>query len=138
MIKIVVDTNVLVSGLLNDTGAPAKLILRWLQGQFDLIISKLTFEEYEYVLARLSQVNQDKVSELLDEVRASALQVMIHSELRVCKDPQDDKFLETAIVGDADFLVTKNLKHFPAKSFQNVRIVKISTILSELEKLYPE
>jgi predicted nucleic acid-binding protein len=71
-------------------------------------------------------------------VWASALQVVIPGELRVCRDPQDDKFLKTAIAGNVNFLEIKNLKHFPAKSFQNVCIVKISTILSVLEKLYHE
>jgi predicted nucleic acid-binding protein len=46
--------------------------------------------------------------------------------------------LETAIVGKADYLVTKNTKHFPQKSYQRIRIVKISAFLKELEKHFPD
>ncbi len=136
--RAVVDTNVFVSGLLNGTGAPAKLILRWLKGQFDLVISEETLREYEYILMNLEIIDSDKASQLLAEVRASAAVVTIPGQLQACKDPDDDKFLETAVVGNADFLVTKNIKHFPFKSFQNVRIVKVSKFLTELEKQYPQ
>jgi predicted nucleic acid-binding protein len=63
--------------------------------------------------------------------------IQITDTLHVCKDPDDDKFLETAIAGGADFLVTKNLKHFPRKSYQGVRIVNVATFLKELEKVFP-
>lgn len=138
MIKVVVDTNIFVSGLLNDSGAPAKLIVRWLQGQFDLMISEQTLQEHEYVLTHLPQIEQDKAVAFLDTLRTSAIAVEIPDALQVCKDPHDDKFLETAVIGEAEFFVTKNLKHFPAKSFQNVRIVTIAKFLSELEKPFSE
>jgi len=74
---------------------------------------------------------------LLTELRAFSRQVEIDGALHVCKDPDDDKFLETAVIGGADFLVTKNLKHFPHKSYGNVRIVNVATFLKELEKIFP-
>ncbi len=45
----------------------------------------------------------------------------------MCKDPDDNKFLETALVGRAEFLVTKNLKHFPKKKYEDGRIVSVAT-----------
>jgi putative PIN family toxin of toxin-antitoxin system len=138
MIKAVVDTNVFVSGLLSDTGASAKLILRWLKGQFDLVISQETLQEYEYVLSHIEGIDPEKAFLLLAEVGASAVVVTIPNQLKICKDPDDDKFLESAVVGNVDFLVTKNIKHFPFKSFQNIRIVTISKFLTELETQYPE
>ena len=109
MIKTVVDTNVLVSGLLNSTGAPAKLILRWLKGQFDLVISEPTMQEHEYVFRHLPEVDQDKAAELLEQLRSSAIRVTIPNELRACK-------------------------HFPAKAYESVRIVTVSKFLTVLEK----
>lgn len=138
MIKAVVDTNVFVAGLLNSTGAPAKLILRWLKGQFDLVISEQTMQEHEYVFRYLVEVEQDKASELLTELQTSALRVIIPEQLQVCKDADDDKFLETAVIGAADFLVTKNTKHFPAKQYQSVRIVSVSKFLDFIEKQFPD
>ncbi len=136
--KAVVDTNVFVSGLLNSTGAPAKLILRWLKGQFDLVISEQTMQEHEYVFRHLQEVDQEKAAELLKELRSSALRVAISKRLHVCKDPDDDKFLETALNSSAEFLVTKNIKHFPAKAYKTARIVTVSKFLDLVEKQYPE
>lgn len=52
-------------------------------------------------------------------------------------NPYDDKFLETAVAGGADFLITKNFKHFPLKSYEGVRFVNVATFLKELEKIFP-
>lgn len=137
MIRAVIDTNVLVSGLLNDSGAPAKLILRWLKGQFDLLIADEIVDEYIYVLRHMPEVETDKVDDLLNELSVSGIGVQIHGALKVCTDSDDDKFLESAVAGHAGFLVTKNTKHFPKKIYQGVRIVKVSTFLKELEKQFP-
>ncbi|MFQ5637133.1 MAG: putative toxin-antitoxin system toxin component, PIN family [bacterium] len=55
-------------------------------------------------------------------------------KLNVCKDPSDNIFLETATAGNAKYLVTKNIKHFPFKLYQDVEIVRVSKFLSHLEK----
>jgi putative PIN family toxin of toxin-antitoxin system len=137
MIKAVVDTNVFLAGLLNASGAPAKLILRWLLGQFDLVISDQVVEEYTYVLRNQDGVEQDKVTNLLEELNSSAISVKIDGTLKACKDPDDNKFLETASQGQAGYLVTKNTKHFPKKAYQSIRIVKLSTFLKAVEKEFP-
>jgi putative PIN family toxin of toxin-antitoxin system len=124
--------------LLNTSGAPAKLILRWFKAQFEALISEQITEEYEYILRHLENVDQTKVAEVFDELNKSGVKVVIPCTLKVCKDPDDDKFLETAVVGQADYLVTKNTKHFPHKSYQGIRIIKISTFLKELEKQFPD
>lgn len=138
MINTVVDTNIFVSGLLNASGAPAKLILRWLKGQFDILISTEILEDYKYVLFHLPEIEQNKVTNLLDELLASAINVNIPGILKACKDSDDDKFLETAVAGNADYLVTKNIKHFPYKTYQGVQIVKISKFLKVLEHAFPD
>lgn len=69
MIKAVVDTNVFVSGLLNASGAPAKLILYWIQGQFDIVFYKQILAEYSYVLHHIPGIHKDKVTTLLNEVK---------------------------------------------------------------------
>lgn len=135
--KAVVDTNVFVSGMLNASGAPAKIILRWLKGQFELVVSQPTMQEHEYVFRHLEEVDQEQATELLRDLNASALLVEIPERLHVCKDPDDDKFLETALVGGAAFLVTKNTKHFPRKVYEGVRIVTVSKFLDVIESQFP-
>lgn len=133
----VLDTNILLAALLNPLGAPAKIRQRWRRQQFDLLISDATLEEYTDVLLHSPAISVSEVTELLNELKIFSQYIKINCTLHVCKDPDDDIFLETAVNGGADFLVTKNLKHFPHKSYSGVRIVKVSTFLKAIEKLFP-
>jgi putative PIN family toxin of toxin-antitoxin system len=131
---VVLDTNIFVSALLNPYGAPAKIRQHWQQRQFEVLVSNPILNEYFAVLSRAPTIPEIDVILLLTELRAFAHHVKIGGTLQACKDRDDDKFLETAVEGGADFLVTKNLKHFPRESYQGVRIVNVSTFLKELEK----
>jgi putative PIN family toxin of toxin-antitoxin system len=57
-IKTVLDTNILVSGLANQSGAPAKVIDRWLEGQFVVLSSKPIFDEYSRILLNSYVINR--------------------------------------------------------------------------------
>lgn len=134
---MVIDTNVVFAGLANLKGAPFKIFQRFFRGQFDWINSQQILDEYQGVLSLSQKMSPTSVHIFLHLLRKRSILVQITGDLQVCRDPDDDKFLETAIVGGADFLVTKNLRHFPRKSYQGVRIVNVTTLLKELEKLYP-
>ncbi len=134
IIKTVVDTNILVSGLGNPSGAPAKLLFRWSGAQFILLFSEPILEEYSRILLNHPKVPREKARTFLKELAEAAQNVPISETLNVCKDPSDNVFLETAIDGEAEYLVTKNIKHFPFKRYQEVEIVRVSKFLSRLEK----
>jgi putative PIN family toxin of toxin-antitoxin system len=134
---VVLDTNVFMAALLNPSGAPAKIRQRWRQQQFEVLVSAPIVQEYANVLFRAPTISAIDVTILLTELRTFARRIEISGALRVCKDPDDNKFWETAVTGGADFLVTKNLKHFPRKSHDGVRIVNVATFLKELEKIFP-
>lgn len=133
----VIDTNIFMAALLNPSGAPAKIRRRWRQRQFEILISEAVLEEYVDVFTHAPAIALIDAQFLIDEIEASLRRVGIKGTLQVCKDPDDDIFLETAVVGGADFLVTKNLKHFPRQSYEGVRIVNVATFLQELEKTFP-
>jgi putative PIN family toxin of toxin-antitoxin system len=132
--KAVLDTNILVPGLGNPSGAPAKLLDRWFDGQFVLLTSKPIFEEYSRILLNHPIVPRDKAEVFLNGLAELAQVISISEKLNVCKDPSDNIFLETAATGNAKYLVTKNIKHFPFKRYQEVEIVRVSKFLSQLEK----
>jgi len=133
---VVIDTNIFLAALLNSSGAPAKIRRRWQQRQFEILISDDILDEYSDVLSNAPNISSIEVMLLLAELTIFARRVEISRTLHVCIDPEDDKFLETAVVGKADVLVTKNLKHFPRKSYGDVRIVKVVKFLEELEKRF--
>jgi predicted nucleic acid-binding protein len=79
-------------------------------------------------------VPREKAGAFLSELEELAHCVSITGKLNACKDPSDNVFLETAVDGNAEYLVTKNIKHFPFKRYQQVEIVRVSKFLSRLEK----
>jgi putative PIN family toxin of toxin-antitoxin system len=136
-LKAVIDTNVVLAGLANRKGAAFKILIRYVMQQFEWINSQPTLNEYQSVLSLSQKVPAARQQAFLRLIKKHSMLVQITGGLQVCKDPDDDKFLETAVTGGVDFLVTKNLNHFPRKSYQGVRIVKVAEFLTELEKVFP-
>ena len=137
MIRTVIDTNVFVAGLINDTGAPAKIINYWEERAFDLLISESILTEYQNLLLNLNKVPTIKAREILQIIAQLAIQIDIRENYSVCKDVSDNKFIDCAVNGEADYLITKNLKHFP-KDFRGVRVITVGDFLDVIEKYYFE
>lgn len=81
-----------------------------------------------------SSASGDVVAATLQAIREKSLWVRPAESVRVCPDPDDDVFLECARAAQANYLVTGNLKHFPA-SWADIRIVTprwfLDTFLAE-------
>jgi len=104
----VVDTNTLVSHLLLPHSIPAQAVRKALQCG-DLLVSHDTLDELAAVLARpkfdryLSAVDRRRFFHLLSRV---AIQIEVLRPVVACRDPKDDKFLEVAVNGRADAILT--------------------------------
>jgi len=75
-VRAVLDTNVLVSALLSRNGSPARLLSRWLAGEFELVVSELLLTELEPALGYAkvrTRVPADAAAELLDLLRTAAI-----------------------------------------------------------------
>lgn len=134
-LKLVIDTNIFVSGLINEKGASRKLLDHFLHGHIFLIVCSEIFEEYEYVLQNSAIIDQNEASQFIDILSETAIFCSISNILDICKDKSDNKFLEAAIESSVDYLVTKNIKHFPYKVYKNIKIVKVSKALTAIEKI---
>lgn len=138
MIRVVLDTNIVVSALLQPLGPPAQVFVLAIGGAIQLCISGEIYAEYEEVLSRPRfQRPEEVVAGTLQAIRDKSLWVRPTEAICVCSDPDDDIFLECAQAARADYLVTGNLKHFPA-SWGGTRIVSprdlLDLILSEGQK----
>lgn len=108
----VVDTNILVSGLLRRQGQPRRLLRAWYNGAFTLLVTPTLRAEYERVLAR----PRLRVRHGLDPAEATALLVLIDltgvlvtptlALPLTVRDPNDEMVLAAALGGAADYLVT--------------------------------
>jgi len=124
VIRVVLDTNVLISALLNAQGAPAQTFLTvLLDPGMQLIVSGDIYAEYERVIRRSRFKRSDaEIENALRQIRERGFWMRPTEKIRACSDPYDDIFLECAQAASAHFLVTGNRKHFPA-SWADTRIV---------------
>jgi uncharacterized protein len=118
-LRIVLDTNVLVSALLNPFSPPARILDLVLGGRIQLLLDDRIVDEYRRVLLRdrFGFARRDVANLLFFLAEESEMQLgepLPPSLAASLPDATDLAFLEVAISGSADALVTGNLRHFPA------------------------
>lgn len=122
--KVVVDTNVLVAGLLSPFGPPGEIVRMIASGALCVCIDARILTEYADVLGRPKfQLEAEQVQTLLEQIRMDGLSVAATPLENRLPDPTDEPFLETALAGDAACLITGNLKHFPATKRQGIPVL---------------
>ena len=128
--KIVLDTNVLISALLHPHSSSASVLKQILIGSVILLADERILLEYEEVVTR-PKFNFDKENALIicDFLRNQCQETFpAHIDVNL-PDKYDAPFIETALTGKADFIVTGNKKHFPAKSCKGIKIVSPTIFL---------
>ncbi len=123
--KIVLDTNVFVSGVFF-TGPPYKILNAWRSGKLKIVISTEILEEYirvgEELSSKYSGVNLRPAIELL-ALNATFVTASNFPE-QICRDADDDKFLSCAVSGKCDFIVSGDKHLLELKEYRGVKILK--------------
>ena len=129
--KIVLDTNVLVAGLLSPFGPCAEIVRMVSSGDLTLYFDARILSEYMEVLGRSKfRFQTDKVVALLDHIEHRGHIVASSPLLNVLPDPGDQAFLEVAVAGKAVCLVTGNCTHFPPRQCQGIKVLSPSDFLT--------
>lgn len=122
-LRLVIDTNVLVSAALKPEGLQRTTLLIALTKPARLYVSLLILQEYNDVLARPElKIRKGLRLQLLQLVRNRSHIVVPRRRLEVATDPDDNIFLECADAARADFLVTGNQRHFP-KFWKSTKVI---------------
>ena len=123
--RIVADTNLLVSRLLLPQSVPARAVRKAVdEGQ--LLVSDATLEELADVLSRSKfgpYISLEDRQEFIRVLNRVAERVIITAPIRACRDPKDDKFLEIALNGEADVIVTGDRDLLVLHPFRGVDIL---------------
>ena len=128
--KIVLDTNVLVAGLLSPFGPCAKIVRMLSSGDLTLYFDSRILSEYDEVLRRPKfRFQIDKVVALLDYIENHGHIVASSPLSDHLPDSGDEPFLEVAVAGQAVCLVTGNHAHFPSRLGQGVKVLSPSDFL---------
>lgn len=128
--RVVVDTNVLVSAALKETSSPA-LAVYLVEQHGCLLKSTATEQELWQVMARprLAALMAPRFLEWLATLMAAAEQVSIAEPIAACRDPKDDKFLELAVNGKADLIVSGDADLLALTPFRGIPIVQPATFI---------
>src|SRR6266566_2523933 len=131
--RIVLDTNVLVSAALKRNSTPGIAVLA-VERRASLIKSLATERQLLEVVARpyfASLIDRDTAA-WLQKLMAAAELVTIAERIIACRDPTDDKFLELAVSGQADAIVTGDTDLLALNPFRHIPIVTPATFLRDL------
>ncbi|MDF1594339.1 MAG: putative toxin-antitoxin system toxin component, PIN family [Desulfurivibrionaceae bacterium] len=121
--KIVLDTNILVSGLLTPFGTSGEIIRMVSSGQLSLCYDARILTEYRDVLLRPRfQFNHEHSSSLLYYIQHAGQVYPTQPLPNPLPDPDDEPFLEVAIAGKASCLITGNKVHFPKSHLQGMKV----------------
>lgn len=122
--KVVVDTNVLVAGLLSPFGPPGEIVRMIAGGTLRLLLDARILTEYADVLTRPKfRFDKDLIQIFLDQIKADGHSVAARPLSNRLPDAADESFLEVALAGRAHCLVTGNTTHFPASRRQGMRVL---------------
>lgn len=136
--RAVIDTNVLISGLIRPRGAPGAVLRALRDRRFVAVVSPAILDEIIDVLSRpwlrdKYAIDDQGVEAFLRLLMLRSELVEPHSKVRRCRDPDDDKFLETAVDGRADRLVSGDADLLALGSIEGVAIVDPASFRDELE-----
>ncbi len=129
--KIVIDTNVLISAIFW-TGKPKQLLNKVRRGEATFLISEDLLNEFKEVLMRKDKpfkLSLEEAERVVTEMRGIAQIVHPNSQVVVCKDERDNKVLECAIDGRAEYVISGDLHLLGLKSFKGVKIISVTDFL---------
>lgn len=130
--RVVLDTNVLVSALIFPGATPETVYRLALEGRIELVTSPPLLAELARVLAEKFGWTQVAVTEALEQIRRIALIVEPSNSLRViATDPADDRVLEAANAADAPVIVSGDHHLLDLGGWQSLRILSPAAFLAE-------
>ena len=122
-LRLVIDTNILVSAALKPNGLERTVLLLATTKPARLYVSEDILAEYRDVLARPElKIRKGLRLQLLELIKNRSHLVKPARSVQATKDPGDDKFLECADAARADYLVTGNQRHFPT-FWKNTKVI---------------
>jgi putative PIN family toxin of toxin-antitoxin system len=137
-VRVVADTNVLISALLFG-GLSEQIFLAGLRGEIQLITSLPLLKELERVLKGKFKFDVHLVNDILDEVKNIMEIVEISSRIKVISHPEEDnRVLECAVDGGAEIIVTGDTRHIlPLKEYRGIKILSPSEFTRRLPPFSP-
>ena len=122
--KVVLDTNIFISGIFWK-GASNKVILNWKEGKFTLVASLEAISEIIKVLKDFKiKLSDEMIREWIDLIVRNSIIVEPKEKIVAVKDdPKDNIFIETAVAGNVDYIVSQDNHLLKLKEFRGIKII---------------
>ena len=139
MIRVVLDTNIIVSATILRKGHSAQVLDLWREEKIELAVSLPILEEMRKVLKRARIIKQQLMAQqdvkaLIEGFRESGVLTSGRLDLEVVReDPEDDKFIICAVEAGADYIVSGDTHLLKLKEYQGIRIVPPREFLRLME-----
>ncbi len=132
--RVVLDTNILISAFVFPGGVPEAVFRMAVEEQIDVISSGPLLAEFGRVLNQKFEWEPLRVAEALAQVADTVTVIHPRERVRIVnEDPADDRVLEAAAAGDAEVIVSGDVDLLRLRSWRGIRILKASAFLSEFE-----
>jgi len=142
MLRVVVDTNVIISGILSVKGAPFELLNAWRERRFILLSSQAIVDEIRQVLTyprirKKYNLRDEGIAQVITLLQLDALLVSgsMHVAGAIPADPEDEKFLACAIEAQADVIVSGDHHLLDLGVYQDIPIMTARQFVDQLELL---
>jgi uncharacterized protein len=123
VLRVVLDTNVLISACLKPDGLEAEMVAWALSGRIAACVTGEVWAEYREVLRRDKfRAFRERAEAMLAALEAQVVRVRGGAAVSAAKDEDDNRFLECAAAAGAAYLVTGNLRHYPPE-WEGARVV---------------
>lgn len=138
--RVVLDTNVVVSHFMVPEGKSAEIIKHWEERRFTLLVSQALLEEYSKVMAykrirARHNLTDQQIEEALSPFSEYGLFVKPKVPVKaVIDDPDDDKFIKCALAGGADYIISGDAHLQRLKEYQGIKVLSPSEFLIILEQ----
>jgi putative PIN family toxin of toxin-antitoxin system len=123
--KIVLDTNVLISGIFF-TGPPYQILKEWQKGKITFVVSEEILSEYQRVANEMSlKFPTIDIRKILQLITIHSEIVNTHGyEVTICEDPDDNMFISCAVASKSKVIVSGDKHLLKIVSYQNIRVLK--------------
>ncbi len=130
--KVVLDTNILISAAARPNNAAGKIIEAWFEHRYTLLTSEFQLDEFRRV-SRYERIKQflpaHRAGAMVNELRSRAMILRPLSIPQVSRDPDDNYILAIAVSGNANYLVSRDrLDVLALQAYEQVRIVTVEAM----------
>lgn len=127
--RVVLDTNILISACWKPGGNESQVVAQALAGQLEIAFSEILEAEYRDVAQRKKFAkHRDALEQTITALLAVAQRVNPTPDCEACPDPDDNQLLDCALAANAQYVVTGNLRHFPPE-WRGVQVINARTLL---------